>query len=81
MYDIVQHIVDGYRVVEDSNLVVTLPYKEVRCWKERLFTFPWKPLKKFKVVYRTEPSKEILLVDNKLVCHPTVAKELRKLPF
>lgn len=80
-YDIAQHLVNGYRVVEDINLTETESYEQVRSWKERLFTFPWKPFKKFKVCYRIASSKDVFVIDNMLVCHPVIAEELRKLPF
>jgi|TARA_A100001391_G_scaffold33224_3_gene17985 hypothetical protein len=80
-YDIVQHLVNSYRIVEDINLTETESYEKVRSWKERLFTFPWKPLQKVKVCHKVVPSKEVFVTDNMLVCHPFVAQELRKLPF
>lgn len=80
-YETIQCIINGYKIVEDVNLTETESYEEVRSWKERLFTFPWKPLVKSKTCYRIVPSKDVFFVDNMIVCHPMIAEELRKLPF
>ena len=51
-YDTIQCIINGYKIVENIHLTEAESYEEVRSWKERLFTFPWKPLVKYKTCCR-----------------------------
>jgi hypothetical protein len=69
----------GLQVIEDIRMTVAgEPYEVVRTWKERLFTKPWRPLKKTRTVVPQVPSREVIRFQNKMVCHPEVAKELRR---
>jgi len=50
-----------------------------RTWKERLFSWPWKPQKK----YNRVPSEEVYILkrssDSVIVCHPMTEAKLRRL--
>lgn len=72
MYDI--KIIESLRMVKDGP-PITIP----RTWKERLFTLPWRPLQTTKIVITKIPSDEVfVLLDGTYVCHPEVAKQIRK---
>ena len=66
----------AYTIIEVSGMV---DHEIVeRTWKERLFTLPWRPLLKYKVV--TTPSPEIIYdhVNKRIYCHPHTAHQLRE---
>jgi hypothetical protein len=44
-----------------------------RSWRERLFSRPWKPWRRTKMV----PSHEVLIYGSMVVVHPEVGRELR----
>jgi hypothetical protein len=46
-----------------------------RSWKERLFTLPWKPFKKNKVI-GYEPMQEAIKMGNKIFCAPQIAEKV-----
>lgn len=61
-------------MVEEGEL-----YEELRSWRERLFTRPWRPLKKTKTVIPMVPSKEVFCFpDGRTVMHPAMLEELKK---
>ena len=69
----------GYKVVEDVHMVdVDNPIiTEVkRTLKERLFTLPWRPFKKTKIVTTYPPLKSFYLMDTMLICHPVMKQSL-----
>ena len=62
---------NGVRITEDINMVVPgEPYEKQRTLKERLFSLPWRPLKKTKTITPMVPSKEIICWENQFVMHP-----------
>jgi hypothetical protein len=69
----------GIQIVETESLVDT--HSRVRPWKERLFSWPWKPWVKI-VVWQT-PSETIYLVDmdavgKRFICHPAMAEMIKQ---
>jgi len=63
----------GIQLIQDKNL---LEYETVnRTWKERLFTFPWRPFVKVKTI--SKPSRVIYKLGNyAIMCHPIMAQEI-----
>lgn len=72
--------ISGVRVISSLSLVQPgESYQEKRTWKERLFTKPWTPQKKFKTVTPMIPMKDIFrLPDGTLVMHPLVLDAIKK---
>ena len=67
----------GIQIIEDSNMVD--PHSRVRTWRERLFSWPWRPW--IKTLVWNTPSEKIYLMklDNfteKLICHPAMTQKL-----
>ena len=48
-----------------------------RTWKERLFTFPWHPFQRNKIV-GVEPMKAALQIGNKIFCAPVMVDKIRE---
>jgi len=46
-----------------------------RTWKERLFTIPWRPLKRFNRI----PDDKFYIINNTILCHPAFKIKLLKL--
>ncbi len=67
----------GCKVYTNDSLVDSYTNQEIRTWKERLFSKPWKPLLRFKYVQYNEPSRQIYQLPNgAFVMHPVMLKEL-----
>jgi len=65
----------GYKIVESLHLTETLT--KPRDWRERLFSWPWRPWVRFKtedVPYRGA----VRIGDNTLLMHPVTVQALRK---
>jgi hypothetical protein len=70
----------GIQIIEDVNMVDS--HSRLKTWRERLFSWPWRPWVKY-VVWQT-PSKKFYLmkmdeINEKLICHPAMIEELRKI--
>ena len=69
----------GRRIVEDISMTVPGdPIKEKRTWKERLFTWPWKPFKAYNTTIPQVPSGEVIIVDDYFIMHPFIADAFKK---
>lgn len=68
-----------YNILE--NALLTDPEDRVvkRTIRERLWSWPWNPFRKTKVIVVQVPSRTTyLLMETNLVCHPVVAAEIRR---
>lgn len=66
----------GYSLLENRMMVI--PEEVDRDWKERLFTWPWRPFRKTRTIFVPDPQ---VLVDNNnrmIVGHPVVICQLRR---
>jgi len=70
------YILGRYKII--SSLSMVKPKKKVvkRSWKERLFSFPWHPFQKTKVVTYNVPDETVLKMDDKIICHPTIYEKI-----
>ena len=73
-----------YKIIEDINMVDIKTDLIHRSWKERLFSIPWKPWIKIKVVKRNIPKQEFYFMNNLMgekviVCHPFMVERLKRL--
>ena len=55
-------------------MTVTSTITVNRSIRERLFTSPWLPFTKFKKITTTEPSKEIIIMGDVIICHSKTVK-------
>lgn len=63
----------------ESNLMVDVELKTFnRLWRERLFSWPWKPWKTTKTIQVTRPSEKIMWIGDKMICHPSIARRLKE---
>jgi len=69
--------IDGFKIVTNIHMTIDHKYNIKRTWKERLFTLPWKPLQKTRVIIMQVPSTEVIVNGNTLIMHPEIAKELK----
>lgn len=46
---------------------------------ERLFSRPWNPMKKTKVILKTVPSRECYITGSRVIMHPAMWEEIRKI--
>jgi len=67
----------SYAIIESDQLYETKTRSVRRSWRERLFTRPWRPWIATKTISYRVPSECIYVMDDKIVCHPSVAEALR----
>lgn len=75
-----------YKIIENINLVDVKINVVNRTWKERLFTLPWKPWIKIRVIKKVIPKDAVYIINNcgdyglekVLVCHPAMTERLKK---
>ena len=67
----------GIKVVIINSLYETVPVKVSRTWKERLFTFPWHPLQKTKIVHEQHPA--IYKHGGVIYAHPSKAAQINSM--
>jgi sporulation protein YlmC with PRC-barrel domain len=74
----VEEILDvlGYQVTIVTSKWITDTKEVKRTWKERLFTVPWRPLKKTKTV--VVPSDKVYMMGDIVVCHPVMESRLQE---
>ncbi len=70
----------GHAIIEDPRMVDS--HSRIRPWKERLFTWPWRPWVRV-AVWQT-PSEKIYLVDmdgigERFVCHPAMVQRIKEI--
>lgn len=69
----------GFKIVVAPHMTMAgTPYKVQRTLKERLFSNPWRPLKKTRTVVPQIPSREVLKFEDTLVMHPSMAIKLKR---
>jgi hypothetical protein len=69
----------GFDIVESEHLTETEQKEVERTFRERFFSWPWRPWQKTKTVYYSVPKREIYVLqkERKVICHPAIANELR----
>jgi hypothetical protein len=60
-----------------ENIYLTVPETVKRTWKERLFTRPWRPFRKTKVIQ--VPNPDLIKTSVGLIGHPDTVAKLRKM--
>lgn len=72
-------MIGGFRIIESTLMVKDgEPYEDLRSWKERLFTRPWRPFKRIKTIVPKVPSEEFYLTANGVIMHPVMAAKLKR---
>jgi len=66
------------RVIESPYLTQSgTPYEQRRTWRERLFTRPWHPLRKTRIVVPQVPYQGVVKIDDRMiVVHPAIVRQL-----
>ncbi len=67
----------GMRIVESVWCTVPEEHVVSRPWRERLFSWPWKPWVAEKMVVVQVPDKQVYVMGHSIICHPVVAKQIR----
>jgi len=68
-------MIQGMKVIQSSLLMDRTV--EPRSWRERLLSWPWRPLVRTKVVSR--PSKKAIITDGVIFVHPVLYRQLERL--
>jgi len=69
----------GYNYVENWNMVVDgKPYRVNLTWKERVFSWPWRPFKKTKFVTPKVPDPNVIIIGNQIYAHPAVIESIHQ---
>lgn len=68
---------NGMKVVLNPNMTVECNEEIERSWSERLFTLPWEPMKKTKIVWTKKPSPDYYCSHDCIVCHPEAFEKLK----
>ena len=70
-------LTNGSQIIESVWLTDQVERVVRRTWRERLFTWPWRPWTTTKIVTVTVPSGRVLQIGNSLVMHPETSRQLR----
>lgn len=72
----VHTLIKGQRFI--PNLILTEPKTEEvpRTWSERLFSTPWRPLKKVKYVTTQVASRQVICINGDYFAHPDLIAEI-----
>jgi len=62
----------SYKIISTPSMVKTKKKVVKRTWKERLFSLPWRPFQKTKVVTYNVPDETVLKMDDRIICHPSI---------
>lgn len=74
------NVVPGYHIIETPMMHDIETQVIRRSWRERLFSWPWRPWQAEKAVMVYVPKEEVLIdhQNQLLIMHPVVATKLRK---
>jgi hypothetical protein len=73
----------GFNIATNALLTEAGPDEErtrIRSWKERLFTWPWRPWQKTAThMAQTQvPSRQVYRIRDTLVMHPSMLEEIKR---
>jgi hypothetical protein len=70
---------NGCQVLTNPHLLDYETVTEIRAWRERLWSWPWRPWQRTKLVVRSVPSRKIIQLGGyKLLMHPAIFAELKR---
>jgi len=69
----------GHPVHLNDELMVTRTVEEIpRTWRERLFTWPWRPLRRTRTQVTEVPSRAVMFInDDALVMHSELWRDIQ----
>ena len=68
----------GVAIIESLHMTKSKVFEYNRSWKERIFSWPWRPWAKVREEIIQIPVEEVLMIGNNMaVCHPAIARLLR----
>lgn len=70
--------IKGERFVANNLLTKSRTEEVQRTWKERLFSWPWRPLKTTKYVTTQVPSRDVLYSQGTYFAHPDLIAEIAR---
>jgi len=72
-------MLNDMRIVTSTLLVIDGdPIEKKRTWKERLFSRPWRPLKKTKTIIPKVPDPKAVISNGTIIVHPAVFLDLKQ---
>lgn len=75
-------ILDGVRIYTNEHLVLQERKQVERTWRERLFTLPWRPLRRYRTIVtcRPNPSPMLMYVNGQPIffMHPETFQQLKE---
>lgn len=72
-------LITGVGIIASKMLTKVVVEEVTRTWSERLFSWPWRPLKKVKQVQREEPSDQVFYANGKYYAHPALIEKIMRL--
>lgn len=68
----------GMQIYESPWITVSEDCIMRRSWRERLFSWPWKPWVAEKTIVMQVPDKHVYIAGNNVYCHPVIARQIRE---
>jgi len=68
--------IKGERFIENPLMTEASTEEVPRTWSERLFSRPWRPMKKVKYVTTQVPSRQVIRVNGNYFAHPALIAEI-----
>ena len=65
------------RIMPSLYMTRTETATEVRTWRDRLLTLPWRPWVRTRMVSREVPRMDYFMLGDFVVCHPAAVEQLR----
>lgn len=68
----------GTRIFESIHITIPAERTVIRSWKERLFSWPWRPWQATKVIVEQVPSPNLYRFGQDIVGHPQTIRLLKE---
>lgn len=70
----------GFKIIQSVLLTVSIEVIERKSWKERLWSWPWKPWQKTKIVQYQVPNPNAIRINlDTIVIHPATLQKLQQM--
>lgn len=77
--DLDRRYIAGMPVFTSEHMCKKMTETIDRTWRERLFSWPWRPWVTQRMSIYFVPDEEVMMLDNKLIMHPATYARFREL--
>jgi len=68
----------GKEIITSLHMTKTSdPFSVKRTWRERLFSWPWRPWQTTKMITKQIPSDEVYVFEDRMMMHPETLRQLQ----